>query len=125
MSDNLLDYGDNLDVVRRHVQDESVDLVYLDPPSFNRKTQACAKVTDETSDAHACGSGINDVDYNVLFADRDGTPAPVQIKAFEDTWRLCGTPRVFDEKVSGNSNGPNARGIKKVTSIVSDCGVLS
>jgi hypothetical protein len=32
MPDNLLYFGDNLDVLRRHVQDESVDLVYLDPP---------------------------------------------------------------------------------------------
>jgi site-specific DNA-methyltransferase (adenine-specific) len=34
MADNKLYYGDNLDVLRRHVADESVDLVYLDPP-FN------------------------------------------------------------------------------------------
>jgi hypothetical protein len=33
-ADNLLFYGDNLDVLRRHIGDESVDLVYLDPP-FN------------------------------------------------------------------------------------------
>ena len=33
-SGNVLYYGDNLDVLRRHVADESVDLVYLDPP-FN------------------------------------------------------------------------------------------
>ena len=32
MTDNALYYGDNLDVLRRHVNDESVDLVYLDPP---------------------------------------------------------------------------------------------
>jgi len=31
---NLLYYGDNLDVLRRHIKDESVDLIYLDPP-FN------------------------------------------------------------------------------------------
>ena len=31
---NQLYYGDNLDVLRRHIADESVDLVYLDPP-FN------------------------------------------------------------------------------------------
>jgi site-specific DNA-methyltransferase (adenine-specific) len=30
---NLLYYGDNLDVLRRHVADESVDLVCFDPPS--------------------------------------------------------------------------------------------
>jgi site-specific DNA-methyltransferase (adenine-specific) len=29
---NTLYYGDNLDVLRRHVRDETVDLVYLDPP---------------------------------------------------------------------------------------------
>src|SRR5262249_11036595 len=29
---NLLYYGDNLDVLRRHIEDESVDLIYLDPP---------------------------------------------------------------------------------------------
>lgn len=31
---NRLFYGDNLDVLRRYIKDESVDLVYLDPP-FN------------------------------------------------------------------------------------------
>ena len=62
-SPNQLYYGDNLDVLGRHVADESVDLVYLDPP-FN-----------------------SNADYNVLFAERDGTQAAAQIKAFEDTWR--------------------------------------
>jgi hypothetical protein len=33
-SGNVLCYGDNLDVLRQHVADESVDLIYLDPP-FN------------------------------------------------------------------------------------------
>ncbi len=56
-------YGDNLDVLGRHVADESVDLVYLDPP-FN-----------------------SNANYNVLFAERDGTQAAAQIKVFDDTWR--------------------------------------
>ncbi len=43
-SGNVLFYGDNLDVLRRHVPDESVDLVYLGPP-FN-----------------------SNADYNLLFA---------------------------------------------------------
>jgi site-specific DNA-methyltransferase (adenine-specific) len=63
MNDNLLYYGDNLDVLRRHVKDESVDLVYLDPP-FN-----------------------SNASYNVLFAAKDGHQASAQIEAFEDTWR--------------------------------------
>lgn len=60
---NRLYYGDNLDVLRRHVDDGSVDLVYLDPP-FNSSAT-----------------------YNVLFAERDGTQAASQITAFEDTWK--------------------------------------
>jgi len=73
---NLLYYGDNLDVLRRHVADESVDLVYLDPP-FN-----------------------SNASYNVLFAERDGTQAASQIKAFEDTWRWDeGAARAFEEVV--------------------------
>jgi site-specific DNA-methyltransferase (adenine-specific) len=59
---NTLYYGDNLDILRRYVDDESVDLIYLDPP-FN-----------------------SNADYNVLFAEKDGTQAHAQIKAFEDTW---------------------------------------
>jgi len=63
MPENLLFYGDNLDVLRLHVGDETVDLVYLDPPFKS------------------------DQDYNVLFAERSGEQAAAQIKAFEDTWR--------------------------------------
>jgi len=29
---NALYYGDNFDILRRHVDTESVDLIYLDPP---------------------------------------------------------------------------------------------
>lgn len=60
---NRLYFGDNLDVLRRHVDDESVDLVYLDPP-FN-----------------------SNASYNVLFREHNGANAASQIKAFEDTWR--------------------------------------
>src|SRR5437588_11110025 len=63
MANTLLFYGDNLDVLRQHIKDESVDLVYLDPP-FN-----------------------SNADYNVLFAEQDGSRAAAQIKAFKDTWR--------------------------------------
>jgi 16S rRNA G966 N2-methylase RsmD len=55
-------YGDNLDILRRYLKDESVDLVYLDPP-FN--------------------SAQN---YNAFFHEKDGTDAASQIRAFENTW---------------------------------------
>ncbi len=74
--ENILYYGDNLDVLRRHIKDESVDLVYLDPP-FNSNS-----------------------DYNVLFAEQDGTRAESQIHAFEDTWRWdLAAVRAFEEMV--------------------------
>jgi 16S rRNA G966 N2-methylase RsmD len=37
MEENLLYYGDNLDILRRYVEDESVDLIYLDPPFKYRR----------------------------------------------------------------------------------------
>ena len=32
ITQNTLFYGDNLPILREHVSDESVDLIYLDPP---------------------------------------------------------------------------------------------
>lgn len=73
---NLLYYGDNLDILRRYIADESVDLVYLDPP-FN-----------------------SNQDYNVLFAEHDGTRAASQVSAFEDAWRWDETAaRTYEEIV--------------------------
>jgi len=63
VSINALFYGDNLDVLRRYVKDETVDLVYLDPP-FN-----------------------SNANYSVLFGHADGSRSAAQIQAFEDTWR--------------------------------------
>ena len=63
MTDDVLYYGDNLHILRRYVKDETVDLVYLDPPFNSNAT------------------------YNVLFAEQNGTRAAAQIKAFEDKWR--------------------------------------
>src|SRR5438270_4614752 len=60
---NRLFFGDNLRILREYVADESVDLVYLDPP-FN--------------------SAAN---YNVLFQEKSGAQSAAQITAFEDTWQ--------------------------------------
>jgi len=59
---NTLYYGDNLIVLREHIADESVDLIYLDPP-FNSKR-----------------------DYNVLFKTPKGHSSEAQVTAFEDSW---------------------------------------
>lgn len=55
-------FGDNLDILREHIADESVDLIYLDPP-FNSKKN-----------------------YNIIFKSPKGHESEAQITAFEDTW---------------------------------------
>jgi len=59
---NTLYYGDNLAILRDYIADESVDLIYLDPP-FNSARS-----------------------YNVLFKHESGDAAEAQVKAFDDTW---------------------------------------
>ena len=59
---NKLFFGDNLTILRRELVDDSVDLIYLDPP-FNSKAS-----------------------YNVLFREKSGAESTAQITAFDDTW---------------------------------------
>lgn len=74
MADNTLYYGDNLDILRRYIKDETVDLVYLDPP-FN-----------------------SNASYNILFAEKNGTSSSSQIQAFDDTWHWnMDSERAYDE----------------------------
>ena len=76
MDSNFLFYGDNLDILRRYVRDESVDLIYLDPPFNSNQT------------------------YNVLFQEKDGSQSASQIKAFGDTWHWDETAaRSYEETV--------------------------
>ena len=60
---NQLYFGDNFEILRQHIADESVDLIYLDPPFNSNAT------------------------YNVLFRERSGEESAAQITAFDDTWR--------------------------------------
>jgi site-specific DNA-methyltransferase (adenine-specific) len=60
--ENALFYGDNLGVLRDHFRDETIDLIYLDPP-FNSKRA-----------------------YNVLFSSPKGHKSEAQVTAFEDSW---------------------------------------
>ena len=62
METNVLYYGDNLEILRKYIPDNSIDLIYLDPP-FNSKAT-----------------------YNVLFKEPSGEPSQAQISAFDDTW---------------------------------------
>lgn len=97
---NLLFYGDNLQVLRQHVKDESVDLVYLDPP-FNSNQS-----------------------YNVLFEEKDGTRSAAQIAAFEDTW--CwdrSSAGAYQEVVEGG--GSVSRTLQAFHSFLGDSDVMA
>ncbi len=60
--ENTLYYGDNLDILKGYIPNESIDLVYLDPP-FN-----------------------SEEDYNILFRESSGEQSTAQIQAFSDFW---------------------------------------
>ena len=76
-------YGDNLDILRRYLKDETVDLVYLDPP-FN--------------------SAQN---YNAFFQEKDGSAAASQIHAFEDTWHWdIETKKAYDAVTEQPARSP-------------------
>lgn len=80
ITENTLFYGDNLPILREYVPDESVDLIYLDPP-FNSNR-----------------------DYNVLFKDESGEDSEAQIVAFTDTWHWGPTAeQEYDELVTDGS----------------------
>jgi site-specific DNA-methyltransferase (adenine-specific) len=81
-TENTLFYGDNLDILRNSIADESVDLIYLDPP-FN-----------------------SNASYNVLFKAPDGIQSPAQVEAFDDTWHWTeSAEQAFDDVMRyGNSN---------------------
>ena len=86
MEKNCLYYGDNLTVLREHVKDESVDLIYLDPPFNSRQ------------------------DYNVLFAEKDGT-APV--------------PRSWPSKTPGSGTWTPKLLSKRSSSVVAETLLLA
>lgn len=77
---NCLHYGDNLSVLRNSIRDESVDLIYLDPP-FN-----------------------SNASYNILFQSPDGTDSGAQIEAFNDIWTWSNASETaFDETLNAGN----------------------
>ena len=88
---NTLFYGDNLEILRRHIPDESVDLIYLDPP-FNSKAN-----------------------YNILFNELSGKQSSAQIQAFSDFWQWDAVSRTtYDYLVI---NAPNESLAKLIESM--------
>ncbi|MCL1831653.1 MAG: restriction endonuclease [Oscillospiraceae bacterium] len=77
---NKLYYGDNLDIMREHIPDESVDLCYIDPP-FNSKR-----------------------DYNQIY-NNIGTDDKAQSVAFVDTWEWNALTQSEFEEICTNAGG--------------------
>ena len=78
---NKLYFGDNLPIMREHIADESVDLIYLDPP-FN-----------------------SNANYNVLFREKSGQQSAAQITAFEDTWHWSLESEIAYQEVVTTASG--------------------
>ena len=76
---NKLYFGDNLDILRDEIADDSVDLIYLDPPFKS------------------------DANYNVLFREKSGQQSAAQISAFEDTWEWDQSSSLAYEDVVTNA----------------------
>ncbi len=77
---NKLHFGDNLPIMREHIPNESVDLIYLDPPFNSNAT------------------------YNVLFREHDSSESAAQIQAFDDTWHWADRVALEYEEIV--TNGP-------------------
>src|SRR5256885_8425470 len=98
---NSLYYGDNLAILREHIKDESVDLIYLDPPFNSQAT------------------------YNVLFRAPGGEQSEAQIEAFEGTWHWNDhAENAFDE-VMKSSNPDVAEMLRALRSFLKETDMMA
>jgi len=93
---NHLFYGDNLKVLREEIADESVDLIYLDPPFNSNAT------------------------YNQLFAGPDGSQSAAQIEAFNDTWHWTDSAEQAYDEVLRSGNGNAAEMLRAMRSFLGE-----
>jgi len=98
---NKLYYGDNLTVLRGSVDDESVDLIYLDPPFNSQAT------------------------YNVLFKSTAGEKSRAQIEAFEDTWHWGDEAELAFDGVMTSGNSDAAEMLRAMRSFLKENDVMA
>jgi len=96
LTTNTLFYGDNLPILREHIPNESVDLIYLDPP-FNSNRS-----------------------YNVLFKDEGGKDAQSQIVAFDDTWHWGDSAEALYDELVTDINGRVGRMIEALRATIGE-----
>lgn len=82
---NALFFGDNLTVLKDHIDRDSIDLVYLDPPFNSNAT------------------------YNVLFKDATGKGSEAQAEAFRDTWAWADAAANAYEDFAASSSAKTPR----------------
>jgi len=92
MKTNVLYYGENLDILRHHIPDNSIGFICLDTPFNSQAT------------------------YNVLFREESGAVSHAQIEAFEDTWhwgeataQACRGAAALSPKPPPRKKKPNRR----------------
>ncbi len=100
---NTLYFGDNLDIIREKIDNESVDLIYLDPPFQSGK------------------------DYNIIFKPSryEAKGATAQVETFEDTWKWGDEPELeFEGLIKGTitTEKPNQKLIELIKSMRSYLG---
>ena len=98
MTPQTLYYGDCLDWMQGW-PDESVDLIYLDPP-FN-----------------------SNANYNILFGEGNGIPA--QVRAFRDTWKWDAAAVERTNRITNAISHPSHRAITGLQHVLRGSGMLA
>jgi len=80
MKNNTLYYGDNLEVLRKYIRSETIDLCYIDPPFNSKRT------------------------YNQIY-NNIGTEDRAQSQAFIDTWTWDGHAIEGHQEILDNNGG--------------------
>jgi site-specific DNA-methyltransferase (adenine-specific) len=93
---NKLYYGDNLSVLKNCFDNESVDLIYLDPPFNSQAT------------------------YNVLFKSTAGERSRAQIEAFGDTWHWGEEAELAFDGVMMSGNSDAAEMLRSMRSFLKE-----
>lgn len=98
---NRLYFGDNLDVLRRDIKDETADLIYLDPP-FNSEAK-----------------------YNVLFETPESEKGAAQAEAFRDTWTWGDEAARSLDEIMTDVRGSTARFIDALRSALGESDMMA
>src|SRR4051812_6619862 len=102
ISPNKLFFGDNLEILRQHIKDESVDLVYLDPP-FNSQAR-----------------------YNVLFKSPVEDVTSAQVGAFLDFWSWhTGEAEAAYHEIMTVVGGPTATFVSALRSALGESDMMA